>query len=847
MGEVYKARDSRLDRVVAVKILPSGKVADPDRKRRFIQEAKAASALNHPNIVAIYDIATDAGVDFIVMEYVPGSPLDQLIPLKGLRPSETLKYAIQIADALSKAHAAGIVHRDLKPANIMITADGQVKVLDFGLAKLIEPSIGVEDATLTVRDATEAGAIVGTISYMSPEQAEGKSVDTRSDIFSFGAVLYEMLTGQKAFQGDSKLSTLTAILRDEPKPAAELAPNIPRDLEKIIQRCLRKDPDRRFHHMVDLKVALQEVKEESESGVSQSSAAANPAPGRRRIYAAAVAALLALAFGGAWWKLGRDRAPAPKIVPFASFGSEWDPAFSPDGNMLAFSWAGPNRDNYDIYLQQIGAGVPLRLTTDPGEDRSPVFSPDGRYIAFTRDARALLLVPALGGPERTLCPIGANDIDFSPDGKTIAVSDRDSAGASLGIFLVSVETGSRRRLTTAPPGITGDQTPKFSPDGQQIAFNREFLSTIDELHVVAVTGGESKRVSAGNRRMSGLAWMPGGREIVFSSRRGMPQQLWSVSAAGGTERALSVAGESAVKPAIARNGQRLAYVRSIFDSNIWSLDLPREPNSQPGRLVKRIASTWRDNNPQFSPDGKKIAFISDRAGSLEIWVSKADGSSPSQLTSLGGQSTPRWSPDGRRLAFAAFAGANADIFVIDSEGGAPRAITTGPANHNSPCWSPDGRWIYFTSNRTGKAEIWRAPAEGGPPNQITHQGGWVPQFSPDGKTLYYQRQIRNTEIWKTPPEGGAESPALESARVSELYMWQPFNDGIYFVQRMGTNALSAEERVQFFDFASRKITTLGRLERRANIGLSVAPDRRQVIFSQIDQDEHDIILVENFR
>jgi serine/threonine protein kinase len=244
MGEVYRARDTRLERIVAIKVLPADQVADPERKRRFVQEAKAASALNHPNIVAIYDISEDAGVDFIVMEYVPGKSLEQLIPRKGLRTGETLSFALQIADALAKAHAAGIVHRDLKPGNIMVNDEGQVKVLDFGLAKLTEASIGVEDSTPTARQGTEEGAILGTISYMSPERAEGRSVDSRSDVFSFGDVLYEMLTGQKAFQHDSKLSTLSSILREEPKAISQTVLDVPRDLEKIVQRCLRKDPAR---------------------------------------------------------------------------------------------------------------------------------------------------------------------------------------------------------------------------------------------------------------------------------------------------------------------------------------------------------------------------------------------------------------------------------------------------------------------------------------------------------------------------------------------------------------------------------------------------------------------------
>src|SRR5580765_4188598 len=266
MGVVYKARDTHLDRLVALKVLPPEKVADPERKRRFVQEAKAASALNHPNIITIHDIASENDIDFIVMEYVQGKTLDQLIPRKGLRLNETLRFAVQMADALAKAHSAGIIHRDLKPTNVMVTDDGLVKVLDFGLAKLTEVSNSEEASTRTLRHETDEGTIVGTVSYMSPEQAEGKKVDARSDIFSFGSVLYEMVTGRRAFHGDSKLSTLSAILKEDPNPVSSIVPDVPRDLEKIISRCLRKDAERRFQTMADLRVALEELKEESESG-----------------------------------------------------------------------------------------------------------------------------------------------------------------------------------------------------------------------------------------------------------------------------------------------------------------------------------------------------------------------------------------------------------------------------------------------------------------------------------------------------------------------------------------------------------------------------------------------------
>src|SRR4051812_18363191 len=277
MGVVYKARDTHLDGFVAIKVLPPEKVADPERKRRFVQEAKAASALNHPNIVHIYDIAEADGVQFISMEYVPGKTLDQLIGRRGLRLNEVLKYAVQIADALAQAHSAGIIHRDLKPSNIIVGPNGNVKVLDFGLAKLTETATGEFAETVTMRaqdgPRTEEGVIFGTVAYMSPEQAEGKKLDARSDIFSFGSMLYEMVTGRQAFHGGSKMSTLSAILKDDLKPLSAVLADAPCDLEKIIYRCLRKDPNRRFQYMADVRVALEELKEESESGKLTSIAA----------------------------------------------------------------------------------------------------------------------------------------------------------------------------------------------------------------------------------------------------------------------------------------------------------------------------------------------------------------------------------------------------------------------------------------------------------------------------------------------------------------------------------------------------------------------------------------------
>jgi len=320
MGVVYKARDSHLKRFVALKVLPPEKVADAERTQRFVREARSASALNHPNIVTVYDIDQSDGVDFIAMEYVEGKSLGELIGRKGLKLGEALKYAVQIADALAKAHAAGIVHRDLKPANVMVTGDGRAKVLDFGLAKLTEPApVGPEDPTLTEQPSTESGLVVGTAGYMSPEQAEGKTVDARSDIFSFGSVLYEMVTGRRAFRRDSPALTVAAILHLEPPP---LPAGTPSELERLIARCLRKDPARRFQHMDDVKVALEELKEESDSGkLTEAQAPARPRSRRFLRPALATAAVLVLAAGSVflWRRLQAKPLTDKDVLVLADF------------------------------------------------------------------------------------------------------------------------------------------------------------------------------------------------------------------------------------------------------------------------------------------------------------------------------------------------------------------------------------------------------------------------------------------------------------------------------------------------------------------------------------------------
>ncbi len=537
MGVVYKARDTRLDRFVAIKVISSDLKTDPDRRHRFVQEAKAASALNHPGIITVHEIASEGDVDFIVMELVPGRTLDAVIPRKGMRVRDALSVAVEIADALAAAHAAGIVHRDLKPANLMVSESGRAKVLDFGLAKLRAHDGPAREDEPTERVKTREGTILGTCAYMSPEQAEGRSLDFRTDIFSFGLVLYEMLTGQSAFRRDSKVATLAAILREEPKPPRELTDEVPPELERVVLRCLRKDPARRFQTMADLKVALAELKEESDSG--KLSGALRPAERtqpRRRFrlaVAAAASAVVAVGAGAVLLRLvpragGRGPEVTPP-VPLTSFtGRVASPALSPDGDQVAFVWNGERQESFDLYLKLVGPGAPIRLTSDPRPESSPAWSPDGRQIAFLRSGPArseVVVIPALGGPERTVAEAAVLNLGlaWSPDGRSLLVARAEAQGTPAGIFAVSVGAGTMKRLTRPPAGAwAGDISPALSPDGRTLAFARSLTRSNSEIYVVPLSEsldveGEPRRLTFETKSSGEPVFTPDGQRIVFSS------------------------------------------------------------------------------------------------------------------------------------------------------------------------------------------------------------------------------------------------------------------------------------------------------------------------------------------
>jgi Tol biopolymer transport system component/DNA-binding winged helix-turn-helix (wHTH) protein len=568
--------------------------------------------------------------------------------------------------------------------------------------------------------------------------------------------------------------------------------------------------------------------------------------------------VIALAMGAAvslyvFWLRPVSRPPM-RATPLTSLpGQERYPSFSPDGNQIAFAWDGANGDNQDIYIKVVGAGVPLRLTTHPAADQKPVWSSDGRHIAFVRLAEeggGLFMIPALGGPERKIGAMipeheWAAGPSWSPDGQLLAFSEKPEAEGPLSIFLASIESQAKRKLTSPPVGSVGDCAPAISPDGRTVAFIR--VSAAGGIFLVPVAGGEPTRVTREhNAFCERLAWTANGRELVFSTTRGAPESsssLWRVSASGGTPQPVFVGGDNAANPALSRRGDRLAYEQRSQDFNIWQIEVPTA--TPPGRSTKKlIASTRGDAGPQFSPDGTRIAFVSDRTGSDEIWVCDTEGSNLVQLTSVGGPvaGTPRWSPDGRRIAFDGDWG----IHVIAVDGGPSRRVASDTPDGVVPSWSRDGRWIYFASTRTGGLEVWKVPAAGGQAVQITKRGGFAAFESQDGNTLYYAKGIDVDGLWSVPVNGGDEAPVLDFPKGSFWGYWALVKTGIYYVN----TETGAQPALQFLRFADKRVVQVAALDRRPVPflpGMAVSPDERWVLYTQEDQRSSDIMLVENFR
>jgi serine/threonine protein kinase/dipeptidyl aminopeptidase/acylaminoacyl peptidase len=831
MGTVYKAVDTHLDRPVAIKVLPPGKVADPERRGRFVQEAKAASALRHPNIVVIHDIASDRGIDFMVMELVEGQSLDEIVGRRGLKLNEALGFAVQIADGLAKAHAAGIVHRDLKPTNVMVTADGLVKILDFGLAKLTEdiPAAGF-GATMTLdaggRPRTEEGYILGTAAYMSPEQAEGKRIDARSDIFSFGAVLYEMFTGHRAFDRGSRIKTLAAVLNEEPKPASAVTEAIPAEVERILARCLRKDPQRRWQTMSDLKVALQDLKEDSESGRLE--AASIPARrGRKKtaLFALAVAVLLVvvaiLVLKFVVFK--PSRAVEYEILPLTlDPGLSCQPTLSPDGNLMAYVSDREGKGNLDIWVQQVSGGSPLRLTNNPADDWFPSFSPDGSQIAFRsdRDGGGIYLIDALavGGEPRRIADKGFIP-KFSPDGRWISfmVLPASLESRHYRTYVVPSKGGEPRRILDdfLFGFIEQGAAPVWSPDSKNLLFQarRADDPKTRDWWLAPVDGGEPVRTHAiENLGLTTIVQYPvgwAGNNIYFVSGttiEGINLFRASIAPKIGTVRgpaeAITTGPGMKLFPTVMPDG-RIFYSDMTVAMNAWSVAGRTNDGEVSGDPRKLTRDVMQNFNPSVSRDGSRAVFTAfggAQTAKYELRLVDLRTGEEAKIP-LQGRSIwefPRLSPDGSLLAYRDIIEGITKTFIV-----APGAAAARPLCENCSIlgFFPDNEFALVQiirselekrNLRTGETSVVLAsPSDFVSDSSVSPDGNWIAWLAalPDGRAA-----IRITPV-EAPPAGAERTITVAEA---DYFLgnpdWSPNGRWLYYLsEKNGRASIFARE------------------------------------------------------
>jgi len=818
MGEVYLAQDRRLNRKVALKILPTSFTKDIDRLRRFKREAQAVSALNHPNIITIYEIQEFDSTHIIATEFVEGETLRQRLGRSTPSLSESLHIAIQVADAVSAAHKAGIIHRDIKPENVMIRPDGYVKVLDFGLAKSTETTARIprpEDSTKRLE--TGSGVILGTVGYMSPEQARAQAIDARSDIFNLGVMLYEMVTGQKPFAGETTSDVLAAILKSDPTPITETTPDAPPELSRIINKSIRKDREERYQVVKDLLLDLKSLKEEIDfqTKMGRSYGAKNSAEERsghsietqdadttelktaistithslslelKSHKTAAVLVLMALvivtAFGAVTiYKIIRrtrtETNEKPEILQTTqitfSTGLDLFPSLSPDGKSVVYS--SDRSGTFEIYIKQLApGGEELQLTKDGQQNFHPAWSPDGQRIAYcSRKRGGIWLVSTLGGNPKQLTEFGAKP-SWSPDSSRIAFQSSYPSEAFLSqalapstIWLVSSEGGQPRQVSQTGTPSGGHNSPSWSPDGKRIVFEEtDFIAS--NVWSVGNDGRDTRKIVEGSKPVYGHD----GSHIYFVGRLNGALMRIKVSPSGdpiGEAVAVAAPGPGVYfgNTTISPDGHRIVYSANRTQSNLWTVPLSPQSSEPTGPPTAFSPDTSQRNNlGRFSPDGHKLALNRWRPGtSADIWVSDENGQNLVQLTNNPAtDSQANWFPTGDKLAFLSDrANKHLMLWTISLATGKEEPFLDLGEGIQFAELSPDAQQVTYNFIQNGAMNVWTARVSDGQRKQLTFGDKLMgfPSWSPDSRLIAYEWQQGEDDLLMVMNADGGHSTQL---------------------------------------------------------------------------------------
>ena len=787
MGEVYLAQDTKLDRKVALKILPADVASNRDRMERFVREAKSAAALNHANIAHIFEIGEADGLRYISMEYVEGETLRELLSRRKIELKRAVEFAAQVASALASAHKAGVIHRDIKPENLLATASDKVKVLDFGLAKLVDKQSdpdGLSQLSTAYLPSgpgneTTPGVIMGTVSYMSPEQARGEKLDHRTDIFSLGVVLYEMVTSARPFRGKSAIDTLHAIVNVEPTPITQLNSQLPPELEDLLGKALAKDLAERYQHAGDFEIDLRRFKRALDSGSLISSrtqvvAGSSEPKLTRKSWVAAVTGILLLlgAVAAGSWYLGRSSTPAAKrlelermtLTPLTTDrGYEGEPSFSADGQTVAY--VSDRTGNFEVFLKQVSGGPDINLTNNSADDAQPAFSPDGKQIAFvsTRSGDTSLLyfgydlplmggdiwvMPALGGSARRIAERG-NFPSWSSDGSGVVYTSGPQRRQK--IFRVAASGGEPREVPITfsagepPPRFL--LYPSYSSDGSWIMFVVDSVAS-HAIYVVKAEGGEPRRIAVGRSPV----WGANSRTIIYTNDElGKNHSLWQIpfdvtdGKVLGAAEPLTVGRGHDTHATVSRDGKLIVFTALQISFNVEALPFDDEQ----GRVLGEPKPITDGSDVIYfispSPDNRSIAFESHRGTSSHIW--RLDrGANLVQLTSdpTYDDHWPRWSPDGRTIAFIrkpAKAGqAESNVWVMAADGANPQ-LTIEKAAYFSLSWTPDSSGLVYFSLIDNQIHLFDLSARSSRRLTDEQNISFVPTVSPDGKWLIFQSTL----------------------------------------------------------------------------------------------------------